>query len=149
MIIKANTEHVEWILRHRVEMFRSMGWTESDLSSTKTNTQRYLENEWDTENPEVLLKVDGLNIIGGCAVAYYRVLPDNRNPSGKCAYILNMFVEPEHRGKGYATELIRHVISSCKQKGVNKLSLHDTEMSRRIYEKEGFVLNNNYYQMFI
>ena len=149
MIIKANTEHVEWILRHRVEMFRSMGWTESDLSSTKTNTQRYLENEWDTENPEVLLKVDGPNIIGGCAVAYYGVLPDNRNPSGKCAYILNMFVEPEHRGKGYATELIRHVISSCKQKGVNKLSLHDTEMSRRIYEKEGFVLNNNYYQMFI
>ncbi len=149
MIIKANREHIEWIIRHRVEMFRSMGWTDSDLLITEVYSRQFLEEEWDRDNPEVFLKVDGEVIIGGCAVAYYNVIPDNRNASGRCAYILNMFVEPEYRGNGYATELIRHIISSCKERGVNKLSLHDTVMSRRIYEKEGFVNSKNYYQRFI
>ena len=126
-------------------MFRSMGWTESDLQSTEAHLRQYLENDWDIGNPEVfLIEVDG-SIRGGCAVSYYSVLPDNRNPSGKCAYLLNMYVEPDCRGKGYATEILRHIIDECKNKGINKIALHDTEMSKHMYEKEGFILSKNYY----
>lgn len=130
-------------------MFRSMGWTESDLIVTQAVTKRFLQDAWDTQNPEVFLKSIDNTIIGGATVSYYGVLPDNRNPSGKCAYVLNMFVEPEYRGRGFATEIIRHIIGSCKEKGINKIALHDTEMSKRIYEKEGFALSKNYYQLII
>jgi len=148
MIIRADKRHIKYIIRHRVEMFRSMGWNNLDLKIVETTTRNYLEEKWDTKNPEVILKQVDSNIVGGCAIAFYSVLPDNRNLSGKCGYILNMFIEPEYRGRGYATELIQHIIEISLSRGINKLSLHDTEMSRGIYEKNGFFRSQNYYQKY-
>ena len=148
MIIRADKKYIESIVRHRVEMFRSMGWSSTDLGIVESTTRKYLEEEWDTNDPEVILKQVDSKIVGGCAIAFYSVLPDNRNRSGRCGYILNMFIEPEYRGKGYATELIQHIIEMSRARGVFKLSLHDTEMSRRIYERNGFSKSQNYYQRY-
>ncbi|MBN2230310.1 MAG: GNAT family N-acetyltransferase, partial [Candidatus Thorarchaeota archaeon] len=51
------------------------------------------------------------------------------------------------RGKGIATELLRHIIALSSKRGVHKIALHDTDMSRRIYEKEGFEISKNFFQL--
>ncbi len=58
-------------------------------------------------------------------------------------------VEPDYRGRGVATSLVRYITRICRERGIEKMTLHDTEMSRRIYEREGFVRSENYYTRII
>lgn len=148
MIIEANRTHIEWIVRHRVEMFRSMDWNEDELNATSSVTEKFLREKWEGE-PACYLRMEGNTVVGGLAVSYFQMLPSGRNPSGLCAYILNMFVEPEYRKIGVATELLEFVISRCREKGAGKVALHAAEMGWHIYEKAGFSKTENYMEMYL
>ena len=148
MIVRAAAEHIDWIIRHRIEMFRSMGWTDEDLLITEEITRAFLERDW-TDNPEVLIALEQNEVAGGVAINYSLMLPDNRNLTGKCAYIMNMYVEPEYRNKGIATQLMEKVLEICKEKGVGKISLHATDMGERVYSKLGFEKSDSYYQVYL
>jgi len=147
-IRKATTNDIQIILRHRVEMIRSMGWSEDMISGTKDATLRFLQQPWDP-SIECYLATDKGRIIGGCAVSFCVAYPSARNRSGKFAYLYNMFVEPEYRGRGIATSLVKYITQLCRTRGVEKMTLNDTKMSKGIYEKEGFVKSENYYTKFI
>jgi GNAT superfamily N-acetyltransferase len=125
-----------------------MGWSEEDVSSTYKATVAFLSKPWDP-SIECYFALDDGKVVGGCAVSFCIAYPSARNPSGKFAYLYNMFVEPEYRGKGIATAIVRHITMLCKNRGIEKMSLHDTKMSRGIYEREGFVKSENYYTKFI
>jgi ribosomal protein S18 acetylase RimI-like enzyme len=125
-----------------------MGWTKENLTITEDITREFLENDW-TDNPEVLLAVDGDEIVGGVAINYSIMLPDNRNLTGKCAYVMNMYVEEDCRGRGIATQLMKEVLNICKKKGVGKVSLHATDLGERVYTKLGFEISDNYYQAYL
>lgn len=148
MIVQASREHIEWIVRHRVEMFRSMARNDQELDTTSSATEKFLREKWDGE-PACYLKMEDNMVVGGLAVSYYQMLPSGKNPSGLCAYILNMFVEPEYRKKGIATELLEFVISKCREKGVGKVALHATEMGWHAYEKAGFSKTENCMEKYI
>ncbi len=148
MIVRATPESIDWIIRHRIEMFRSMGWTDENLLITEEITRTFLEHDW-TDNPEVLIAVEENEVVGGVAINYSIMLPDNRNLSGKCAHIMNMYVEPEYRKKGIATQMMEKVLEICKEKGVGKISLHVTDMGERIYSKLGFEKSDSYYQVYL
>ncbi len=148
MIRRAGSGDIQVILHHRVEMLKSMGYSEEQLSATGNAMERFLSEPWDP-SIEFYLAIEDERIIGGCAVSFCIAFPSTRNPSGKFAYLYNMFVEPDYRGRGVATSLVRHIALVCKKKGVEKMTLHDTKMSRGIYEKEGFVRSENYYTKII
>jgi GNAT superfamily N-acetyltransferase len=147
-IRKATIDDAHIILHHRVEMVRSMGCTEDMISATNTATQKFLQQPW---NPsiECYLATFAEKVVAGCAVGFCIAYPSGRNPSGKFAYLLNMFVEPEYRGRGIATMLLRHITQLCQERGIEKMALHDTKMSKGIYEKERFVRSENYYTRII
>lgn len=147
-IRRATQEDIQIIVHHRVEMVRSMGWSEDMISATKDATLVFLREPW---NPsiECYLAIDRESVVGGCAVSFCIAFPSARNPSGKFAYLYNMFVEPEHRRRGVATSLLRHITQLCKERNIEKMTLHDSKMSREIYIREGFVKSENYYTKII
>lgn len=49
-------------------------------------------------------------------------------------YVLNLFVEPEHRGQGLARRLMRRVEEEARTRGVDYLILHPTAQARPMYE---------------
>lgn len=125
-----------------------MGLSENQVSATREATQRFLMEPW---NPSVesYLAVEDDRVIGGCAVSFCIAFPSAKNPSGKFVYLFNMFVEPEYRGRGVATSLVRHITQICRERGIEKMTLHDTKMSKGIYEREGFIRSENYYTRII
>jgi ribosomal protein S18 acetylase RimI-like enzyme len=129
-------------------MFRSMGWTEENLTITEDITRKFLQNDW-IDNPEVLLAVEGEDIVGGVAISYSTRLPDNRNLTGKCAYIMNMYVEEDFRKMGIATQLMKEALRVCEEKGVGKVALHATDLGERVYTKLGFEISDNFYQLYL
>jgi GNAT superfamily N-acetyltransferase len=81
---------------------------------------------------------DAGRIVATGGICLQCIAPNYSNPSGKSAYVLNMFTLPECRGKGYASALFAKLIERARTHGCGKLSLHATEAGRGVYEKFGF-----------
>ncbi len=53
----------------------------------------------------------------------------------------DLYIRAEHRGKGYALELMQHVIDYYKEKGMQRLTLEtatDNIPGQKLYEKLGY-----------
>ena len=76
-------------------------------------------------------------------VSFFQVMPTYHNPSGKKAYIMNMYTNPKYRRKGIAYKTLDMLIKDSKSKGIFSISLEATDMGRPLYEKYGFIKMNN------
>lgn len=69
-------------------------------------------------------------------------MPTYHNPTGRKAYIMNMYTSPDYRRKGIAYKTLDLLVSSAKEKGISAISLEATDMGRPLYEKYGFIKMN-------
>jgi GNAT superfamily N-acetyltransferase len=77
--------------------------------------------------------------LAGIGSAAFREQPGNfKNPSGKWAYIMNMYTLPEYRKKGICTGILQRLVEAVKGKGIIALELHATEEGEPIYTRNGF-----------
>jgi GNAT superfamily N-acetyltransferase len=143
-IRKATKEDIDWIIRHRIGMFYEMDWSDEDLTRTETVVRKFLEESWDNRIT-CFLAIEETQILGGCAVTLFPILPSSLTPTGIHGYIHNLYVEEEHRRKGIASKLVDHAIRFCKENNASKCWLHSTDMGLSIYLKSGFEKCDNYY----
>ncbi len=73
-VIRANPTHVELIVRHRVELLRTMGWDSNSLELTAASVREHLEENWD-DGPICFLAYKEKEVVGGCALASMCTLP--------------------------------------------------------------------------
>lgn len=66
-------------------------------------------------------------------------MPTYHNPSGKKAYIMNMYTVSEYRRRGVAYQTLDKLVQEAKERGIFAISLEATDMGRPLYEKYGFV----------
>ncbi len=66
-------------------------------------------------------------------------MPTYHNPTGKKAYIMNMYTAPEYRRQGIAISTLDLLVKDVRKQGVSQIALEATEMGRPLYEKYGFV----------
>ena len=58
------------------------------------------------------------------------------------AYILNMYTEPEYRGRGIARRIMQAILNRCCVEGFGLVSLHASAQGRPLYESLGFEPTN-------
>lgn len=54
------------------------------------------------------------------------------------AYLMDLYIDPEHRGKGAGHLMMQHLIADCRRKNLYRLSwitVPEVEYNRRFYEK--------------
>ena len=136
-IREAVTTDSELILHHRIEMFRDMGESEEYLKETVKLTEQYLETDWTKDYHYFLVEADS-KVIGGCGISTFRIPPQLSQPSGIYAYLSNMYIEPEYRGKGIGTALVNYVIEFCKRNQIGLLFLHASDKGVPVYRSIGF-----------
>lgn len=74
---------------------------------------------------------------GGMSI---RLQPGNfGNPSGRTAYIMSMYTNPEYRGRGICSELVRRLIATGTEMGIRHFELHATAAGEPVYQKLGFL----------
>lgn len=64
--------------------------------------------------------------------------PTFTNIDGKIGYILNMYTQKEHRGRGLCSKIMEQIILEAKQLKLNKLYLNATDDGYPIYQKFNF-----------
>lgn len=85
------------------------------------------------------LVYDNGKFIGAGGVSFYQVMPTYHNPTGKKAYIMNMYTAPEYRRQGIAFQTLDLLVKDAKEQGVLQIALEATDMGRPLYERYGFV----------
>ena len=137
---KAKLDDIDLLVKTRIEVLRAAnGLTGSeDMSEVEKQSQEYYEKALVDETHTALLVFDCDQFIGAGGISYYRVMPTYHNPTGRKAYIMNMYTLPEYRRKGIAFHTLDLLVQDAREKGINSVSLEATAAGRPLYERYGF-----------
>ncbi len=81
--------------------------------------------------------------IAGIGSYHIREVPGNfKNPSGKWAYIMNMYTVPAYRRMGVCAGILNALLSEGKKMGITAFELHATPKGETVYVKNGFELHS-------
>lgn len=65
--------------------------------------------------------------------------PDPLDPQGeRRGYLLYVFVEPHHRKRGLAHDLVEMCLAEARHQGIQVIALHGSNAGRPLYESFGF-----------
>jgi len=53
-------------------------------------------------------------------------------------YVLSMYTEPEFRGRGVASRIVREMMRRSRARGFGRIVLHASRFGRSVYERLGF-----------
>jgi GNAT superfamily N-acetyltransferase len=131
---------LETICGHRRRMF-----AENDVSSAALDAMAEPFASW--LGPRLadgryfgLMAEDSGAVVGGIGLILLDFPPHFLHPgSGMRGYILNVYVEPSHRGRGLAKELVLRGEEEFRRRGVVFEVLHASAMGRPVYESLGWM----------
>lgn len=86
----------------------------------------------------VFVARDGNKIV---SVAYLHIIEMPANSillNGIYGDVLSVFTEPEYRGKGLCTQLMKNLLEYGKKRGLGRVDLSATKKGYPIYKKVGF-----------
>lgn len=134
-----SADDLDIVCRHREEMFRESGRDEAVIATMRQPFRDWVEPRLADGSYFGWIAVSGGEEIGGLGMMEIDWPPHPSHPtSGKRGYILNVFVEPAHRGKGVATRLMEEAAEEAKRRGLSFAILHATEQGRPLYDRLGW-----------
>lgn len=142
---KATIADLEILTETRIEVLRAANKLSDDVDmrEVKKQTLEYYKNALKDDSHSAYLVFDGETFVGTGAVSYFQVMPTFHNPTGKKAYIMNMYTKPSYRRQGIAFKILDLLVTEAKVKGITAISLEATQMGKPLYTKYGFVKMND------
>lgn len=107
-------------------------------SELERENRRYYSEALPAGNHIACFAYDEKKIIGCGGVCFHSEMPSPDNPNGKCAYLMNVYVLAEYRGRKIGKEIVTWLIRQAKNKEANKIYLESTDKGRYMYESLGF-----------
>lgn len=138
---KATIADIDELVRTRVIVLRAANKLSDDvdMSLVEKESYEYYKSALEIGEHIAYLVCDNETFIGAGGVSFYQVMPTYHNPTGKKAFIMNMYTAPAYRRQGIAIHILDLLVKDIRKQGVSQISLEATEMGRPLYEKYGFV----------
>ncbi len=136
----ANAHDLALITEHRLAMFTEMGMRSSDALATMSRHFRPWVQRMMAAGKYVgwVVEDEGQPV---ASAGFFELdwPPHPFNPSSEArGYLLNFWVEPSHRRRGLAKELVKLAVAESRRRGFRVTALHASEAGRRVYEPLGF-----------
>ena len=138
---RAAITDIDELVRTRIIVLRAANKLSDDVDMSTVEKESYEYYKCALENGEHIayLVYDNGIFIGAGGVSFYQVMPTYYNPTGKKAYIMNMYTAPEYRRQGIAIHTLDLLVKGARELGVSQIALEATDMGRPLYEKYGFI----------
>jgi ribosomal protein S18 acetylase RimI-like enzyme len=132
------------ITQHRKAMFADMrDAPESILEEMGQNFEPWVKRMIADDKYAGWITMDGDRPVASAGLLILDWAPHFLDPAcGQRGYILNVFVEPEYRGKGLAKILTRECIEEAHSRGIGVVALHASKKGQPVYDKLGFTTSN-------
>lgn len=142
---RADIGDIDILTASRVNVLRAANGLDdsADMSVIEEESRKYYARALADNSHTAYLVFDGERLVGTGGVSYYTVMPTCDVPTGKKAYIMNMYTAPEYRRQGIATRTLDLLVQDAKSRGVTFITLEATQMGRPLYERYGFVKMEN------
>lgn len=142
---RATPNDIDELVRTRITVLRAANKLsdDADMSAVERETFAYYRRALESGEHIAYLVYDSGTFVGAGGVSFYQVMPTYHNPSGKKAYIMNMYTAPEYRRQGIALHTLDLLVNDARKQGISHISLEATDMGRPLYEKYGFVKMEN------
>ena len=137
---RATMEDIDEMVRTRIIVLRAANKLsdDEDMSVVEEESKEYYRRVLETGEHIAYLVYDNGAFVGAGGVSFYQVMPTYHNPTGKKAYIMNMYTAPEYRRQGIAIHTLDLLVKDAKEQGVLQIALEATYMGRPLYERYGF-----------
>ncbi len=138
---KATIDDLNILTKTRIKVLRTENGLDdnTDMSRVEKEFRAYYKNALANDLHTAYLVSDGEVFIGAGGISYYTVMPTFHNPTGRKAYIMNMYTRPDCRRMGIAIKTLDLLIQDAKKRGATSISLEATDMGRKLYERCGFI----------
>ncbi len=101
------------------------------------NRAYYRQHIADGSHIAVMARRDNEN--AGCgAICLTDELPSPDNPSGRCAYLMNIYVRSQYRGQGIGHAIVNRLVTMARQLNCGKIWLETTHDASSLYHSVGF-----------
>ena len=96
---KATIADIDELVKTRIIVLRAANKLSNDvdMSLVEKESYEYYKSALETGEHVAYLVYDNETLIGAGGVSFYKVMPTYHNPTGKKAYIMNMYTAPEYR----------------------------------------------------
>lgn len=138
---RATLDDLALLTETRIEVLRAANRLapDVDLTEVERESRRYYEEALADGSHTAYLVFAGGEFVAAGGISYYAVMPTYHNPTGRKAYIMNMYTRPACRRRGIAARVLALLVADAKARGIAAISLEATEAGRPLYEKCGFV----------
>lgn len=138
--VRATASDMDLLVSARSEVMRAVwGLPDSeDMAEYERQTRDYYARAIPAGTHTAILAEDESELVGVGGISYYRVMPTVGNPTGRKAYVMNMYVRPGWRRRGVATRLLQLLLDDAARRGVTFVSLEASEDGRPLYARSGF-----------
>lgn len=137
MIELKNITDLEELLKWRREVIQTVFDEEPSEELMAQNEAFYRKNLANGTHIAFVAIKDGKE--AGCgAICLTEELPSPDNPSGKCGYLMNIYVRDAFREHGIGHEIVKRLVKEAKERNCGKIYLETTDLGRPVYESLGF-----------
>ena len=122
---RATLKDIDMLTKTRIEVLRAANQLSDtiDMSEMERESYNYYQKALCDNSHIAYLVFDGTRFVGAGGVSFFQVMPTYHNPSGKRAYIMNMYTNPAYRRRGIATKTLDMLVKDIKNKGITAISL--------------------------
>ncbi|WP_243118476.1 GNAT family N-acetyltransferase [Actinomyces wuliandei] len=131
---------VDELVAWRMEVLREVFGIrpDADTSSLETANRTYYRRELPAgRHIACLARLDG-DPVGCGGLCLSKEMPSPDNPSGLCAYLMNVYTRPAYQGHGVGAAVVSWLVQQARARGADKVYLETSEAGRRLYEEAGF-----------
>ncbi|MCM1037239.1 MAG: GNAT family N-acetyltransferase [Bacteroides sp.] len=137
MIELKQIKAIPTLMYWRGEVLEHVFGQKPDKRLLVANRRYYTAHIADASHVAFVATLDGKD--AGCgAICLSEELPSPDNPSGRCAYLMNIYVREGFRGMGIAHRIVTRLVDEARSRGCDKIYLESTRDGRHVYESLGF-----------
>lgn len=140
VIRQASLDDLDLLIQWRMEVLHCVFSIPADADTAELRQQNidyYRKALANGSHIACFAEEDG-EIVGCGGLCLYDEMPSPDNPTGHCAYLMNIYVRPEHQGHGTGKRIVRWLVGAALSRGIKKIYLETSEAGRLLYSVLGF-----------
>ena len=133
-------DRIDELMAWRMEVLREVFSSpeDADMADLGAANRRYYERELARGGHiACFASLDG-QVVGCGGICLQHEMPSPDNPSGRCAYLMNVYTRPAFQGRGVGRAVVDWLVGCARSWGAEKVYLETTDAGRRLYENAGF-----------
>jgi GNAT superfamily N-acetyltransferase len=133
----ARPEDAGTVIELAASMYQDMG-LDAEHPVWRANAERMIRERNGDDDCAVFVTDEDGRVAACGGVTTTTRLPGPGNPSARYGYIQWMVTDPAFRKRGHARAVFEAILAWLRERGINNVELHATELGEPLYRAYGF-----------